>query len=179
MTRPRNHRLFFPDKFTELVWENYLHCLKQRLVSGNSNFVLATFALGGENAHAAAASMSPYRVNTSPRRPPGGVESDYGYSTMTPHEDTDQQSQADTLVGASVSHPHNRDRYHPSLAIPRPAVGGGPPRITCNPLHSSSPNAGGITSKIVPPSGYWPGRSMAKRMAGYQFDVMHYLAPCR
>ena len=108
---------------------------------GNSNFVLATFALGNEGHHVpmAAASMSPYRVNTSPRRPPGGVESDYGYSTMTPHEDTDQQSQADTTVGANVSHPHGRDRYHPSLAIPRPSVSGQPPRITCNPLHSSSP----------------------------------------
>ena len=49
---------------------------------GNSNFVLATFAPGGDNAHAAAASMSPYRVNTSPRRPPGGVESDYGYGRV-------------------------------------------------------------------------------------------------
>ena len=128
---------------------------------GNSNFVLATFALGGDGHHVpmAAASMSPYRVNTSPRRPPGGGESDYGYSTMTPHEDTDQQSQADTMVGGGVSHPTNRERYHPSLAIPRPSVGGQPPRITCNPLHSSpaashhlpSPYAAVPASPIPPP----------------------------
>ena len=67
---------------------------------------------------------------------------------MTPHEDTDQQSQADTLVGANVSHPHNRERYHPSLAIPRPALSGQPPRITCNPLHSSSPSSGGVSGGI-------------------------------
>ncbi|XP_060082073.1 VWFA and cache domain-containing protein 1-like [Ylistrum balloti] len=51
--------------------------------SGHTNFVLATF----DNA----ASVSPYRVNTSYRRPAGG-DSDHGYSTMTPHEDSEHAS---------------------------------------------------------------------------------------
>lgn len=36
------------------------------------------------------APISPYRVSTNYRRPPGG-DSDHGYSTMTPHDDTEQQ----------------------------------------------------------------------------------------
>ena len=52
--------------------------------TGHTNFVLATF---NENP----ASISPYRVNTSYRRPAGG-DSDHGYSTMTPHEDSEHAS---------------------------------------------------------------------------------------
>ena len=44
------------------------------------NILLASF----ENP----AAMSPYRLNPSYRRPPGG-DSDHGYSTMTPHEDSE------------------------------------------------------------------------------------------
>ncbi|XP_012531291.1 VWFA and cache domain-containing protein 1 isoform X2 [Monomorium pharaonis] len=36
------------------------------------------------------APISPYRVSTNYRRPPGG-DSDHGYSTMTPHDDSEQQ----------------------------------------------------------------------------------------
>lgn len=36
------------------------------------------------------APVSPYRVSTNYRRPPGG-DSDHGYSTMTPHDDFEQQ----------------------------------------------------------------------------------------
>ena len=70
------------------------------LFSGHANIVLATF----ENP----ASISPYRVNTSYRRPTGG-ESDHGYSTMTPHEDSEQASTTclePLIIG--------RDRYRPS-----------------------------------------------------------------
>ena len=70
------------------------------LFSGHTNIVLATF----ENP----ASISPYRVNTSYRRPTGG-ESDHGYSTMTPHEDSEQASTTclePLIIG--------RDRYRPS-----------------------------------------------------------------
>ena len=69
-------------------------------ISGHTNIVLATF----ENP----ASISPYRVNTSYRRPTGG-ESDHGYSTMTPHEDSEQASTTclePLIIG--------RDRYRPS-----------------------------------------------------------------
>ncbi|XP_064604512.1 VWFA and cache domain-containing protein 1-like [Liolophura sinensis] len=51
--------------------------------TGHTNIVLASF----ENP----ASISPYRVNTSYRRPAGG-DSDHGYSTMTPHEDSEHAS---------------------------------------------------------------------------------------
>lgn len=49
---------------------------------GNSN-ALATF----ENP----VNVSPYQMNTNYRRPPGG-DSDHGYSTMTPHEDSEYTS---------------------------------------------------------------------------------------
>ncbi len=67
---------------------------------GHTNIVLATF----DNP----ASISPYRVNTTYRRPTGG-ESDHGYSTMTPHEDSEQASTTclePLIIG--------RDRYRPS-----------------------------------------------------------------
>lgn len=53
------------------------------------------------------ASVSPYRVNTSYRRPAGG-DSDHGYSTMTPHEDSEHASLPclePLIVG--------KDRYRP------------------------------------------------------------------
>ena len=53
------------------------------IFTGHTNFVLATFE------HPA--SISPYRVNTSYRRPAGG-DSDHGYSTMTPHDDSEHAS---------------------------------------------------------------------------------------
>ncbi|XP_011704249.1 PREDICTED: VWFA and cache domain-containing protein 1 [Wasmannia auropunctata] len=37
------------------------------------------------------APISPYKVSTNYRRPPGG-DSDHGYSTMTPHDDSEQQT---------------------------------------------------------------------------------------
>ena len=55
-----------------------------------------------------AASISPYRVNTTYRRPTGG-DSDHGYSTMTPHEDSEQAST--TCVELLII---GRDRYRPA-----------------------------------------------------------------
>lgn len=79
------------------------------ITAGHTNIVLATF----DNP----ASISPYRVNTTYRRPAGG-DSDHGYSTMTPHEDSEQASTAclePLIIG--------RDRYRPSsTSIPK---GGG------------------------------------------------------
>ncbi|XP_012277119.1 VWFA and cache domain-containing protein 1 [Orussus abietinus] len=43
------------------------------------------------------APISPYRVSTNYRRPPGG-DSDHGYSTMTPHDDSEQQTFAEPLL---------------------------------------------------------------------------------
>ena len=52
--------------------------------------------------------VSPYRVNTGYRRPAGG-DSDHGYSTMTPHEDSEHAASfvEPLLVG--------RDRYRPTV----------------------------------------------------------------
>lgn len=71
--------------------------------TGHTNFLLATF----ENP----ASVSPYRMSTSYRRPAGG-DSDHGYSTMTPHEDSEHAS-------LPCSEPFiSKDRYRPvSYAI--------------------------------------------------------------
>lgn len=70
-------------------------------ITGHTNFVLATF----ENP----ASISPYRVNTSYRRPAGG-DSDHGYSTMTPHDDSEHAS-LPCLEPLIVS----KDRYKPGI----------------------------------------------------------------
>ncbi|KAL7286208.1 hypothetical protein TKK_0019506 [Trichogramma kaykai] len=43
------------------------------------------------------APISPYRVSTNYRRP-AGCESDHGYSTMTPHEDSEQQNFSEPLL---------------------------------------------------------------------------------
>ena len=71
--------------------------------TGHTNFLLATF----ENP----ASVSPYRMSTSYRRPAGG-DSDHGYSTMTPQEDSEHAS-------LPCSEPFiSKDRYKPvSYAI--------------------------------------------------------------
>lgn len=41
--------------------------------------------------------ISPYRISTNYRRPPGG-DSDHGYSTMTPHDDSEQQTFSEPLL---------------------------------------------------------------------------------
>jgi len=70
--------------------------------AGHTNIVLATF----ENP----ASISPYRVNTTYRRPATTGESDHGYSTMTPHEDSSEQASTTCIEPLIVG----RDRYRPS-----------------------------------------------------------------
>jgi len=67
--------------------------------SGHTNIVLSTF----DNP----ANINPYFMNTAYRRPTN-TESDLGYSTMTPHEDSEQASI--TCVDSVVT---NRDRYRP------------------------------------------------------------------
>ena len=55
---------------------------------------------------AAAATISPYRMNPGYRRPNGnpGESSDHGYSTMTPHDDSENLTYAD-LAGSSLFPP--------------------------------------------------------------------------
>ncbi|XP_034936002.1 VWFA and cache domain-containing protein 1 [Chelonus insularis] len=52
--------------------------------------------------HESTPPISPYRVSSGYRRPPGG-DSDHGYSTMTPHDDTEQQSFAEPLLLVSAA----------------------------------------------------------------------------
>lgn len=95
--------------------------------AGHTNFVLATF----DNP----ASISPYRVNTSYRRPAGG-DSDHGYSTMTPHEDSEHASLPclePLIIG--------RDRYKPghhSLSITKNPILP-PPPLTSRRSRSPTP----------------------------------------
>ncbi|XP_065584406.1 VWFA and cache domain-containing protein 1-like [Artemia franciscana] len=56
------------------------------------------------------AAMSPYRVNTRYRRPPAS-ESDHGYSTMTPHEDSEHTISFQEPLLTS------RDRYRPAVSV--------------------------------------------------------------
>ncbi|XP_015437765.1 PREDICTED: LOW QUALITY PROTEIN: VWFA and cache domain-containing protein 1 [Dufourea novaeangliae] len=51
------------------------------------------------------APISPYRVSTNYRKPPGG-DSDHGYSTMTPHDDSEQQTFAEPQT-THLGSPHH------------------------------------------------------------------------
>lgn len=50
------------------------------------------------------APISPYRVNTGYKRPAGG-DSDHGYSTMTPHDDSETLASAEPLILGACSPP--------------------------------------------------------------------------
>ncbi|KAK0046626.1 VWFA and cache domain-containing protein 1 isoform X1 [Biomphalaria pfeifferi] len=94
----------------------------------HTNFVLASF----ENP----ASVSPYRVNTSYRRPAGG-DSDHGYSTMTPHEDSEHASMP-CLDPLSIG----KDRFRPAghtLSLCKPPVLPPPPQSYSRRSRSPTP----------------------------------------
>lgn len=80
------------------------------------------------------ASISPYRVNTSYRRPAGG-DSDHGYSTMTPHEDSEHAS-LPCLDPLSIA----KDRFKPppytAVVVHPPVL---PPPPSCTSRRSRSP----------------------------------------
>lgn len=63
---------------------------------GVSTPVVLNLVLGG-NSYDNRAAISPYRVNTGYRRPAGG-DSDHGYSTMTPHEDSEHLQYFEPLL---------------------------------------------------------------------------------
>ena len=96
------------------------------IISGHTNFVISTF----ENP----ASISPYRVNTGYRRPAGG-DSDHGYSTMTPHEDSEHASipcLEPLIVG--------KDRYKPgTYPISKNPVLPPPPSVSSRRSRSPTP----------------------------------------
>ncbi|XP_074098201.1 VWFA and cache domain-containing protein 1 [Cotesia typhae] len=67
--------------------------------------------------HESTPPISPYRVATNYRRPPGG-DSDHGYSTMTPHDDTEQQSFAEPLLLINASMEPEDERPVASAPLP-------------------------------------------------------------
>lgn len=77
------------------------------------------------------APVSPYRVSTNYRRPPGG-DSDHGYSTMTPHDDSEQQTFVEPLlvVGNNVEPDLNRQ----STGMPSPTTYLGSPHHVLAPV---------------------------------------------
>lgn len=80
--------------------------------NGYINIVLSTF----DNP----AKINPYFMNTSYRRPTN-TESDLGYSSMTPRDDSEQAS---TACMESVV--MGRDRYRPAVPVVRPPTSGAP-----------------------------------------------------
>ncbi|XP_066587583.1 VWFA and cache domain-containing protein 1 isoform X2 [Prorops nasuta] len=65
------------------------------------------------------APISPYRVSTNYRRPPGG-DSDHGYSTMTPHDDSEQQTFIEPLL--IVGNNTELDLVRQSVCSPSPTT---------------------------------------------------------
>ena len=66
------------------------------------------------------APISPYRVNTGYKRPAGG-DSDHGYSTMTPHDDSETLASAEPLMLGACS-PPKRSESHLMSQSPSPDV---------------------------------------------------------
>ena len=100
--------------------------------AGHTNFVLATF----ENP----ASISPYRVNTSYRRPAGG-DSDHGYSTMTPHDESEHASLPclePLIVG--------KERYKPGVHTQKTPMIPPPPSVGNRRSRSPTPPQTRLTS---------------------------------
>ena len=138
--------------FKSLINKNVL------LVSGHTNFVLASM----ENP----ASVSPYRVNTSYRRPAGG-DSDHGYSTMTPHEDSEHAS-IPCLDPFNIS----KDRFRPpnSLSLSKTPVLPPPPQSSSRRSRSPTPPQTRLSSlytaipeqTVLPRSGV-PGQTVLPR----------------
>ena len=96
------------------------------IFSGHTNFVLSTF----ENP----ASISPYRVNTGYRRPAGG-DSDHGYSTMTPHEDSEHAS-----IPCLEPFVVGKDRYKPgTYPISKAPILPPPPSVSSRRSRSPTP----------------------------------------
>lgn len=64
------------------------------------------------------ATINPYFMNTTYRRPTNTTASDLGYSTMTPHGDDTSEQASTTCIESSVVAVVGRDRYRPALPLP-------------------------------------------------------------
>ncbi|KAK3866357.1 hypothetical protein Pcinc_028108 [Petrolisthes cinctipes] len=98
------------------------------LDNGDEDLLGDISGVGLGSAVAAAAVVSPYRMNPGYRRPPGLTDSsDQGYSTMTPHDDPDNPHYADLggLSGLTVpDDPPSTSSWSPPPS-PSPRDGGG------------------------------------------------------
>ncbi|GAB1860644.1 VWFA and cache domain-containing protein 1 [Camponotus japonicus] len=80
------------------------------------------------------APISPYRVSTNYRRPPGG-DSDHGYSTMTPHDDSEQQTFAsEPLLVVDNNIEPDLTRQSGSFRMPSPTTYLGSPHHVLAPV---------------------------------------------
>nr|XP_033342707.1 VWFA and cache domain-containing protein 1 [Megalopta genalis] len=77
------------------------------------------------------APISPYRVSTNYRKPPGG-DSDHGYSTMTPHDDSEQQTFVEPLL--LVGNNTESDLRRQSVCLPSPTTHLGSPHHVLAPV---------------------------------------------
>ncbi|XP_053982206.1 VWFA and cache domain-containing protein 1 [Hylaeus volcanicus] len=77
------------------------------------------------------APISPYRVSTNYRKPPGG-DSDNGYSTMTPHDDSEQQTFVEPLL--VVGNNTESDLRRRSICLPSPTTHLGSPHHILAPV---------------------------------------------
>ena len=85
-----------------------------------------------------AAAISPYRLNPGYRRPAPGTESDHGYSTMTPHEDSEAATEPERVRAAS---PASSVLSSPSSPPPLPPDGADPgPQTALQPLQPLQPH---------------------------------------
>lgn len=78
------------------------------------------------------APISPYRVSTNYRRPPGG-DSDHGYSTMTPHDDCEQQTFASEPLLAIDNNESNLTKQS-DIGMPSPMTYLGSPHHVLAPV---------------------------------------------
>ncbi|KAG5317114.1 CAHD1 protein, partial [Acromyrmex heyeri] len=79
------------------------------------------------------ARISPYRVSTNYRRPPGG-DSDHGYSTMTPHDDSEQQTFASEPLLAVENDVESDLTKQSGIGVPSPTTYLGSPHHVLAPV---------------------------------------------
>lgn len=78
--------------------DNRILCLSSNSSDDTSRYTSDFFVTGDVTGVSlgAAATISPYRMNPGYRRPPGQADSsDHGYSTMTPHDDSENLNYID------------------------------------------------------------------------------------
>ncbi|GFY69297.1 VWFA and cache domain-containing protein 1 [Trichonephila inaurata madagascariensis] len=93
--------------------------------------------------------VSPYRVPTNYRRPAGG-DSDHGYSTMTPHEDTELAPYFEPLLLGRVSSDQPNSQHSLSSGSRTSSPVSCVPSTTCSASPSILKMESGMPSWISP-----------------------------